>query len=119
MSRKKKTAAEKDMRRENGKVDVRKKLSALFATVLLTSMCWANVAFASSYAENAYNNFFKDNLLWIAVLVIIGVIILSVVKKNYVGMVGTLIIGGVILFFINSPEKLKDIGNVIGNSIFG
>ncbi|MBO5093470.1 MAG: hypothetical protein J6C33_03815 [Lachnospiraceae bacterium] len=118
MSKENRTAVEKDMRKETEKVGIRKKLSALFCTVMLTSMCWANVAFASSYAQNAYNNFLKDNLLWLAIAAIVIVILGAAAKKNYVGIVGTIIAGAIILFLISSPDKLKDMGNTIGNLIF-
>lgn len=108
-----------DMRRETGRRSVRRKLPALFCMVLLTSMCWGNVAFATNYVEKFANGIFFDNLLWVAIIAVIVVLFISGLKRNYVGVLVALIVGGIVIYFISSPEKIKEIGNVIGGAIFG
>lgn len=98
--------------------EILKRFPALLGVVMMTSMCWMNVAFASNYAQNAYDGFLKENLLWVAIVIILCLIAGNIARKNYVGIVGVLIGGAIVLFLISSPEKLKDLGTTIGNVIF-
>lgn len=108
-----------DMRKETGKRNIRRKLPALFSMVLLTSMCWGNVAFATNYVEKFSKGILFGNLLWIAVGAVIVSIFVCGIKRNYVGALVTLIVGGIVIYFISNPEKIQEIGNVIGGTIFG
>lgn len=109
---------EKDMRNEKTKRGIAKKVSTLMGTVMLTTMCWGNVAFAgNSYLQNLYEGFLKENLLWGAIIATVIAVIVCSAKKNHIGIVISLITGAIASFLVMSPEKIKDVGIFIGNAI--
>lgn len=113
------------MRTENGmekktkRAAAGKRLIMLICSVMLMTLCWGNMAFATNYAENFVTGTFLSNLIWVAIAVIISICLMSIVKRNYTGLVITLIVGTIILYFIVNPMKLQDIGSTMGGSIFG
>ena len=87
-------------------------------TCALPILCWGNMVFASNYAENFATSMFLENLKWIVILGIIVGCFLGVIKRNYTGILITLIGGGIILFFVSNPTKIVDIGTTIGGAVF-
>ncbi|WWR14731.1 TcpD family membrane protein [Lachnospiraceae bacterium JLR.KK008] len=108
-----------DMRKTTDRKKIGRKLSTLFGMVLLTSLCWGNVVFATNYVEKFASGIFFENLLWAAIIAVIVVVFISGIKRNYVGVLVALIVGGIVIFFISNPSKIQEIGNVIGGAIFG
>ena len=101
-----------------GKNRAVKRLMTLVGMTLLLSLCWGQMVFATSYVENFATGIFFDNLKWIANIAIVAVCFLNGIKRNYTSVLITLVIGGIVLFFIANPTKLQDIGNTIGGTIF-
>lgn len=108
----------KDMKKRNDKSKNRGKLTALLCTVLLTSLCWGNIVFAMDYVQNLANGAIFPNLKWVVIIAVIWLILSNGIKRNYVAALVTLVVGGVVLFFVSNPTKLEEIGNLIGGTIF-
>lgn len=97
---------------ENGK-----RIVTVLMTTFLMCLCWGSVACATNYGQNAANVIF-DNLFWVALIVIAFVVIRLFMSSNTVGMIITIIVGGVICFLLKNPTVIGDVGNNIGNVIF-
>lgn len=110
------TGNTKTMKTENGRTG--KRLFTMVVMALLLSLCWGQMVFATNYAENFATGIFFDNLKWIAIIAIVAVCFFNGIKRNYTSVLITLVIGGIVLFFIANPTKLQDIGNTIGGIIF-
>ena len=104
-------------RNDGKKGTLRGRISAMLCTAFLMAMCWGNVAFAS-YGENIYNGFLKENLLWIAIAAVVIVVLGCAAKRNYTGIIITIIVGAIVIFLIMTPEKLKELATFIGNIAF-
>lgn len=104
--------------RNEGKAGMIKgRIFTMLYTAFLMAMCWGNVAFAS-YGENIYNGFLKENLLWIAIAAVVIVVLGCAAKRNYTGIIITIIVGAIVIFLIMTPEKLKELATFIGNIAF-
>lgn len=104
-------------RNDGKKGTLRGRISAMLCTAFLMAICWGNVAFAS-YGENFYNGFLKENLMWVAIAAIVIVVLNCAAKRNYTGIIVTIIVGAISIFLIVTPEKLKEFGTFLGNLIF-
>lgn len=109
---------EKDMRKESMRRTMVKKVSATMGMTAWMAMSWGNVVFAgNSYVQNLYDGFLKENLLWIAIGVTVFAVIGCAVKKNHIGIVISLITGAIATYLVMTPEKIKDIGTLIGGAM--
>ncbi len=106
------------MEMKQGRFAAGKRLVTMICTVFMIAVCWGNMVFASNYAENFATSMFLENLKWIVILGIIVGCFLGVIKRNYTGILITLIGGGIILFFVSNPTKIVDIGTTIGGAVF-
>ncbi len=113
--RTKKTAA---VEKTNGRAGMRRKAAGILCMVCLLSLCWGNMVFATDYVHNFATGVAFENLKWVAILGTLGLMALNAIKRNYTGVLITLVVGGIVIFFTANPTKIEDIGNTIGGVIF-
>ena len=95
-----------------------KRLMTMICIAFMMAVCWGNMVFASNNAENFATGMVLENLKWV---VIVGILVscgLCVFKRNYTGILITVVVGGISLFFIMNPTKIVDIGTTIGGVVF-
>lgn len=87
---------------------------SLVILLLLTNvqMAYAN----TNYAENAAT-WFKEQAFWLGVIAIIIALVLAIWKRSWTSVIIIVLGGGVVLYFINNPEKIKSIGESIAKVI--
>lgn len=76
------------------------------------SVCFASENYAQSGAD-----WLLKQLFWVALVVVIYVMLKLFIARNFVGGLVTLLVGGVVLFFINNPESIATIGDVIASAV--
>lgn len=111
----KKTNYEKPTQQTTKKriVNVLKYLCIQFTFIL--SYC--SVCFASEdYAKNGAD-WLLDQLFWVALVVVIIVMLKLFTARNFVAGVVTLLVGGVVCYFIKNPESIETIGNVVAKAL--
>ncbi len=59
-----------------------------------------------------------DQLFWLGIVAIGIVVIMCLVKRAWIQAFVVLIVGGVLLYVIKTPDVLTKIGESIGNQIF-
>lgn len=74
------------------------------------SVCFASET--GNYAQKGANWLFEQ-LFWIALAVVVIAMIKLFAARNFVAGIVTLIAGGLVCFFIKSPESIKTIGDII------
>ncbi|MCC2821003.1 hypothetical protein LK537_27285 [Lachnoclostridium pacaense] len=94
-----------------------RKVITIWLTVQLV-LSMAMVSWASNYAENAAK-WGLDQAVWVVLFITLAVSIGAAMKHATGTMFTTIIIGGLLAFFCKQPEKVIEIGNAIGNKIFG
>lgn len=94
---------------------IRKVAGSLLAFIMCF-MCNGFYSQAVNLGENA-GNWFLDQIFWIAIVIIIIAIVGAAMKRNYVGLIISIIVGAVVLFFIKNPTILATLGEKLG-SIF-
>lgn len=55
----------------------------------------------------------------VAIAAIVIILIPLIIKKQWSNLIGTLIVGAIAIYFVNSPETLQDIGKGIYGLING
>lgn len=94
-----------------------KHLTAIMTLLILsTKMCFA------SGIENVGENtgqWFLDQIWWLALAVIGYFAVKYLIKKAWVQFLIFLVIGGIVLFIIASPESLKAIGEKLFQIVTG
>lgn len=59
----------------------------------------------------------SEQLFWIALVVVIGILIGAFLKRSYVGMIITILAGGVVCYIIANPTIVSAIGEALGKLI--
>ena len=78
---------------------------------------YCSVCFASEeYAKNGAS-WFLDQLFWVALVVVIVVMLKLFAARNFVAGVVTVLVGGVVCYFIKNPESIETIGNVAAKAL--
>lgn len=95
-----------------------KKIIAFSFVQLALLFNYSMVSFAgdANYAERG-GKWMLDQLFWVAIVVVIFIFIKNLIARNTVASVTTFIVGGLICFFIKSPETIGEIGNTIASVI--
>ena len=94
-----------------------KKIIAFSFVQLTLLVKYGSVCFAdANYAERG-GKWLLDQLFWVAIVVVIFIFIKNLIARNTVASVTTFIVGGLICFFIKSPETIGEIGNTIASVI--
>lgn len=96
-----------------------KKITIL--TSLITLLLTTTLSFASgieNVGENA-GQWFLDQVWWLALAVIAYFAVKYLIKKAWIQFLIFLVIGGIVLFIITSPESLKAIGEKLFQIITG
>lgn len=76
------------------------------------------LAAAENFGENTAN-WLTDQMVWIALVVIIAVLAFTLIKRNFVGAIISAIAGSVVVYFIANPNVIKTLGETIMNKIIG
>lgn len=104
--------------KENTKVGKNfiKKLNQVFAGLLAFVMFFMSNGFYSQAADLGENvgNWFLEQLFWLAIVAIIIVVVFAAVKRNYVGLIISIIVGAIVLWLIQNPEQLSILGEQLG-----
>lgn len=103
--------------RENKKKLVFMRLG-LFITMFCMYCSNAIISYAgTNYGENA-GKWVLDQLFWVAIVFVVIALIGCLSKRAYAGGVITVVVGGLVCYFIKNPTKISAIGNSLG-SVFG
>lgn len=92
----------------------KKKLRFFFACILTMIVMVLPAFAAGDYGQNA-GSWALDQLFWVGLIFVAVAVIRELLRKNVTGLVVTLVIGGVVLFIIKSPDKLTTIGETLYN----
>jgi len=95
-----------------------KKIISYLSVAVLLLMTNFNVAYANTNFGQNIGKWGLDQLFWIALLGVIAILITAIVKKNIVGAITTLILGGILLYFIKTPTAIETIGKNLAK-VFG
>lgn len=78
------------------------------------------VAYANSpaWGKNLFD-FLQETARWLVLCVMVVFIIKYVVKRMWVQFGGFLLLTGIVMFLIDAPQSLKNIGSTLWNLIFG
>lgn len=58
-----------------------------------------------------------DQIFWVATVAIIILVLKLAIARNIVAAISTVVVGGIVLFLIKSPETIQTIGNLIAGKI--
>lgn len=98
-------------------VSLKKIITFSFVQVaLLFNYCMVSFASDANYAERG-GKWLLDQLFWVAIIAVVFIFIKNLIARNTVASVTTFIVGGLICFFIKSPETIGEIGNTIASVI--
>jgi Na+/citrate or Na+/malate symporter len=76
------------------------------------------LAGSNNWGENA-SNWLTRQITTIALAVMAFIMLTLIVKKNWAGLVTTLLSGGIALYFVFNPAKLVAIGDTIYGIVIG
>lgn len=76
------------------------------------------LAAAENFGENTAN-WLTDQMVWIALVVIIAVLAFTLIKRNFVGAIISALAGSIVVYFIANPNVIKTLGETIMNKIIG
>lgn len=93
---------------------IHKAAGSLLAFIMLFMMNGFYSQASTNIGENV-GHWFLDQIFWVAIVAIVIVIAASAVKRNYVGVIITIIVGAVVLFLIKNPTVLQTFGEKLGN----
>lgn len=69
-----------------------------------------------NYAE-AGAKWLLGQLFWVALAVVIIVVLILAAKRNFVAALTSAIVGAIVVFLIQNPQTLEDIGNSIMRAV--
>jgi hypothetical protein len=95
-----------------------KKIYLVYISVLCTILNINYVFADGEWGENV-KNWITREVGFLALGVVILIMIPMLLKKAWAALAGTLFASGIALFFINKPEALKAIGEILSKIIFG
>lgn len=100
------------------KLKEKKKVMSLIAMSLMLTLANLQVAYADGpeYAHNAAT-WISGQLVWVAIIAILIALAFCIAKRNLIGAITTVLFGAVVVFIIANPEKIKSMGESIGNVI--
>lgn len=76
-----------------------------------------SVCFASeNYAQNGAEWLLKQ-LFWVALCAVLYVMLKLFIARNFVAGLVTLVVGGIVLFFIKNPETIETIGEAAATAL--
>ncbi len=87
---------------------------ATFFTCFMYNGCYVHAS--TNFGENI-GNWFLDQLLWIAIIIIIIALVGCLSKKAWIGAIGVIIGGAIVLAIIAAPDTLKTIGQNLWNIV--
>lgn len=95
------------------------RIISVLMLVIVFSLCTVN-AFAAGgdFGKNSYD-WLKEQVMWIALLVVAVICVPFIMKKMWMQLVGFLVLAAIVLFIVSSPESLKTLGATIWTKIFG
>jgi cell division protein FtsW (lipid II flippase) len=88
---------------------------ALIAVILMTSTVFATTD-AANFGKNA-GEWLLAQIFWIALIVVVVVLIQMLLSRNFVRLLITAVVSAVALFVISNPQRLRDIGETIFNTV--
>lgn len=104
---------------EKIKDKIQEKLKNIVLMVLGLVFLVPTYAFAApNYGQN-FGNYTLTQLFWVAVVFIAVALVGSLVKRNVVGIVVTIIVGAVVVGFIKDPTGFQSMGSALWSVIKG
>lgn len=81
-------------------------------------MAYGILASAENFGENTAS-WLTNQLVWVALVIIIAVLAGTLLKRNFVGAIVSAIAGSIVVFFIANPTVIKMLGDTIMHKIIG
>lgn len=96
------------------------KYGQMALVIMFAIMAMSNVvlADAGSFGSNLYG-WLKEQIFWIALLVIAAIAVPFIMKKMWMQLAGFLVLAALVLVIVDDPSRLKTIGITIWTKVFG
>lgn len=105
------------MERKTKLGSIAKKIVAALTTSLSCFMYMGCYVHASTDFGENIGNWFLDQLFWAALIIIAFALVVCLAKRAWVGAIGVVVGGAIILAIIVSPDTLKTIGQSLWNIV--
>lgn len=90
---------------------MKKNIKKIAILTLLLSMCCTQVVLAAPNPGESLQTWLLAQLKPCAVIITLALMVLFLMKKNYVKMLTSLVIGGVVVYLISTPGAISKFGS--------
>lgn len=95
-----------------------KKIYTSIIAFLIIFLSTIPVYAEGDWGENV-KNWVAKQASFLAIAVVLIIMIPLIIKKAWAHLAGTIIVSAIALFFINNPDAITALGNIISKIIFG